>query len=231
MVNDPATVVLDNDLPGAAGYVLNQNPWGGATTPAMQLDADRVNNRWNVVQPLTAPTATAGTNTTQVATTAFVNTAVPIASSTTPGMDGTAAIGAGTTWARADHIHPHDTTLLPKAGGTLTGPLVLANAVNLEFTDTGGHTTLLNIAADNHMIFQTSNGAGGNVVVWGIYAAMAAPTLTFYVPIALNSTVGFNGTAPVAKPTVTGAKGSNAALASLLTALASYGLITDSTTA
>lgn len=42
--------------------------------------------------------------------------------------------------------------------------------------------------------------------------------------------MGFNGTAPVAKPTVTGAKGGNAALASLLTALASYGLITDSST-
>ena len=42
---------------------------------------------------------------------------------------------------------------------------------------------------------------------------------------------GFNGTAPIAKPTVTGAKGSNAALASLVTALAAYGLITDSTTA
>ena len=43
--------------------------------------------------------------------------------------------------------------------------------------------------------------------------------------------VGFNGTAAVAKPTVSGAKGSNAALASLLTALAAYGLITDTTTA
>jgi hypothetical protein len=35
---------------------------------------------------------------------------------------------------------------------------------------------------------------------------------------------------PSSKPTVTGSKGGNAALASLLTALASYGLITDSTT-
>ncbi len=35
---------------------------------------------------------------------------VPVASSTSPAMDGTATIGAGTTWARADHIHPTDTT-------------------------------------------------------------------------------------------------------------------------
>ena len=44
-------------------------------------------------------------------------------------------------------------------------------------------------------------------------------------------TVGFNNTTPIAKPTVTGAKGSNAALASLLTALAAYGLVTDSSSA
>ena len=48
--------------------------------------------------------------------------------------------------------------------------------------------------------------------------------------ISLNGEVGFNGTAPISKPTVTGSKGGNAALASLITALASYGLITDSTT-
>ena len=42
-----------------------------------------------------------------------------------------------------------------------------------------------------------------------------------------NGTFGFN-VAPIAKPTVTGSKGANAALASLLTALSNYGLITDS---
>lgn len=42
--------------------------------------------------------------------------------------------------------------------------------------------------------------------------------------------VGFHGTAPIAKPTVTGSRGGNAALASLLTALANYGLIVDGTT-
>jgi hypothetical protein len=45
------------------------------------------------------------------------------------------------------------------------------------------------------------------------------------------SKLGFFSAAPVVKPTVSGAKGSNAALASLMTALAAYGLVTDSTTA
>lgn len=85
-----------------------------------------------------APTATAGTNTTQIATTAFVATSfaplaspaltgTPVAptaavntsttqiattafvlgqlSSTTPAALGTAAVGTGTTFARADHVH------------------------------------------------------------------------------------------------------------------------------
>lgn len=43
-----------------------------------------------------------------------------------------------------------------------------------------------------------------------------------------GSAVGFYGTAPASKPTVTGSRGGNAALASLLTGLASLGLVTDS---
>jgi hypothetical protein len=43
--------------------------------------------------------------------------------------------------------------------------------------------------------------------------------------------MGFFNTAPVAKPTVTGSRGGNAALASLLTALANLGLITNNTSA
>lgn len=42
--------------------------------------------------------------------------------------------------------------------------------------------------------------------------------------------VGFYGTTPINKPAITGSKGGNAALASLLTQLAALGLITDSTT-
>lgn len=46
-----------------------------------------------------------------------------------------------------------------------------------------------------------------------------------------GSNVGFYNTAPAAKQTVTGSRGGNAALASLLTALATIGLLTDSSTA
>lgn len=46
----------------------------------------------------------------------------------------------------------------------------------------------------------------------------------------IGNTMGFYGSAPIAKPTITGSRGGNAALASLLTNLASLGLIIDSTT-
>ncbi len=46
-----------------------------------------------------------------------------------------------------------------------------------------------------------------------------------------TSYISFHGATEQAKPTISGSRGGNAALASLLTALAAYGLITDSTTA
>lgn len=46
--------------------------------------------------------------------------------------------------------------------------------------------------------------------------------------LSVGGNAGFNGTAAIAKPTVTGSRGGNAAVASLLTSLASYGLLTDS---
>ncbi|MEE4598213.1 hypothetical protein V2J94_41330 [Streptomyces sp. DSM 41524] len=47
----------------------------------------------------------------------------------------------------------------------------------------------------------------------------------------LGTTLGFYGATAASKPAVTGSRGGNAALASLITALATLGLVTDSTTA
>jgi hypothetical protein len=47
----------------------------------------------------------------------------------------------------------------------------------------------------------------------------------------INGNVGFNNTAPIAKPTLTGAWAGNTAGKALATLLASYGLLTDSSTA
>lgn len=66
----------------------------------------------------TAPTAAADTNTTQIATTAYV---IGQASSTNPVMNGTAAAGTSLKWSRTDHVHPTDTSRAPLASPALTG--------------------------------------------------------------------------------------------------------------
>jgi len=94
------------------------------------------------------------------------------------------------------------------------GMRIYGNATNVDTTHFSRYTVL-----GTEWLGYTA-GAGWQLAVGG------AQRLT------VSSTgLGFNGTAAVAKPTVTGAKGSNAALASLLTALAAYGLIVDSSTA
>jgi hypothetical protein len=66
----------------------------------------------------TAPTASVSTNTTQLATTAFVLGQVGTAN---PVMNGTATVGTSYLYSRQDHIHPSDTTKAPIASPTFTG--------------------------------------------------------------------------------------------------------------
>jgi len=73
--------------------------------------------------------------------------------------------------------------------------------------------------------------AGGSI---GTALTISRPTRSVIVGTSLAVGAGiaaFGATPPVSKPVVSGAKGSNAALGSLLTALAAAGFITDSTTA
>lgn len=71
----------------------------------------------------TAPTAPPGTNTTQIATTAFVlANGGGIPSTTVPLVDaGTGAIGTSTHFARGDHVHPTDGSRAPLASPALSG--------------------------------------------------------------------------------------------------------------
>ena len=63
---------------------------------------------------------------------------VPVASSTTPVMDGTAAIGSGTTWAKADHVHPSDTAKAAVGQVHYVGTTsIAANRASLAMTLTG----------------------------------------------------------------------------------------------
>lgn len=80
----------------------------------------------------TAPTAAADTNTTQIATTAYVVGQVGTA---TPLMNNTAAVGTSLKYSRQDHVHPSDTTRAPLASPALTGtPTAPTAAVDTNTT-------------------------------------------------------------------------------------------------
>jgi hypothetical protein len=120
-------------------------------------------------------------------------------SSTTPAANGTAAVGTSTTVARADHVHPRDSSKLDKSGGVLTGALtavretkveMAANDIDLAsgnlFTKTivGDTTfTISNVLASgnaNSFILELTNGGSAVITWWGgmKWAGGTAPTLT-----------------------------------------------------
>ena len=116
-----------------------------------------------------APTAAADTNTTQLATTAFV---VGQASSTAPVVDGTATVGTSLKYARADHVHPTDTSRAPLASPTFTGvPAAPTAAVDTNTTQ---------LATTAYVV-----GQG--------YAKLASPALSG-TPTAPTATAGTNTT-------------------------------------
>lgn len=94
-----------------------------------------------------APTAAANTNTTQIATTAFVlgqgnSTAGTIA------MNGTQAAGTSNLYARADHVHPTDTSRAALASPTFTGtPAAPTAAVDTNTTQIATTAFVLGQAA------------------------------------------------------------------------------------
>lgn len=94
-----------------------------------------------------APTAAADTNTTQIATTAFV---VGQAGSATPLVNGTAAAGTSLRYARQDHVHGTDTTRAPLASPTFTGT-VTAETLSLTTADTA-------TAASHYFVETASDG-------------------------------------------------------------------------
>ena len=76
----------------------------------------------------TVPTASVDTSTTQAASTAFV---LGQAASATPLIDGTAAVGTSTRYARGDHVHPTDTSRAPLASPTFTGTVTIPTGASI----------------------------------------------------------------------------------------------------
>lgn len=132
-------------------------------------------------------------------------------------------------------------------------PIVLNTESKITFDDSGTNKQFVTngtsgIQMEGDIIDISADGATlakGYITAENTLASIAFNTNGLMEVTSTNARIVFNGTnrieadgtglgffaaTPVAKPTVTGAKGGNAALTSLLTQLASLGLITDSTT-
>jgi hypothetical protein len=95
-----------------------------------------------------------------------------------------------------------------------------------------GRVTLY-VGTDDHLYIKDTAGTAQQVAtLGGAQTYSAAQTFSDNVTLGgSGKQVGFYGTTPASKPTVSGSRGGNEALESLLTALATLGLITDSTSA
>jgi hypothetical protein len=131
-----------------------------------------------------------------------------------------------------------------KDGGTTN----IVTVFMVQHHDNGGLTPAagFGVAIDWHLTdsARTEKTAALEVVQWASATAASSTgrwTISPYYASTAQEAIraeaasggvllGFYGASAVAKQTVTGSKGGNAALASLITALANLGLITDSTT-
>lgn len=124
-------------------------------------------------------TAAADTNTTQIATTAFV---IGQASSTNPLMDNAASIGTSLKYARADHAHPSDTTKANLASPGLTG-IPTAPTASVDTNTTQIATTA----------FIIGQGYLKSSIASSTYAPLINPTLTG-TPLSTTASVDTNTT-------------------------------------
>jgi hypothetical protein len=109
--------------------------------------------------------------------------AIPAASATNPVMDGTVAIGSLTTYAKADHVHPSDTSRMAVgAAPTAHAPSHKSGGSDVLGLDTLGATTdvtTLNSSATAHgLLPKLSNVATQYLNGVGAFGAIAYSSLT-----------------------------------------------------
>lgn len=121
----------------------------------------------------------------------------------------------------------------PTTGLSLVGADLVFSITGTERMRLAG--SLLTLASSGGFAVQTNGNfffVGTSCGIAHLSTGMALQSDAGTQQLKLSDTgLGFNTTAAIAKPTVTGAKAANAALGSLMTALSNYGLVVDSTTA
>jgi len=131
---------LDNFIPsGMSGMAVVAGPQGSTGAPGTPLtflgtfasapSSPAIDNAYrdSTLGQTRVWTGSAWTEMNQDGATGATGPAVPLAS-TTPLSDGTASVGTSTTAARADHVHPSDTSRVPTAT-TVNGHALSANVV------------------------------------------------------------------------------------------------------
>lgn len=103
---------------------------------------------------------------------ADVKAAIPSASTTNPSMDGSASYGTGTDYARANHVHPTDTSRAPLASPTFTGTPAAPTAT------AGTNTT--QIATTAFVQTAIANAIAGNASFQGNVDAQSTITNASY---------------------------------------------------
>lgn len=176
---NPTAATMTGATSGAAGTAgLAPSPAAGNQNYFLRGDAT-----W---QPL--PTTPYATNSTQ---------GVVILSSTTPLVNGTASVGASTTVALADHVHPTDSTRAPLASPTFTGTVTAPTFVGAL---TGNASTATNVSY---------SGLTGTVPTWNQNTTGTASNVTGTVAVAnggtgVTTSTGSGSVVLSASPALTG---------------------------
>ena len=171
-ITGAATTIVDDDLAENRALISNGNgKVAVSNTTSTQIGylantTSDIQGQLNLKAPLespnftgtpTAPTAAVNTNTTQIATTAYV---VGQSSTVNPLMNGTVAIGTSLRYSREDHVHPSDTSKVNIAGDTMTGNLTIQDSC---FAVLDGTDTLFRACSIDNIVYVKSNGLTGIV--------------------------------------------------------------------
>lgn len=104
-----------------------------------------------------------------------------VGSETTPAMDGTAAVGTETAFARGDHVHPHDTTKVDKVSG---------KGLSTNDYTTAEKNKLAGIAAGAQVNVVTDASSSGSGASQTMIVSKGATNYTTYTKTALDTALG-----------------------------------------